>query len=238
MIAYQKSIRDAQQDGHPIPADFSSAEVREISIAEAKPLILQYEWLGTLGSSRRAFGLFFDGELAGVECFGATAGSNTAASVCGPEHAAKVMTLVRGACANWAHRHAASFLINRACRALSFEGKNIFVAYSDTDAGEIGTVYQASGWIYGGTTNPKGSRFRAPNGSVRDERCISTFTRRRGFCRQDFIEKLKERGVVFEPRTAKHRYIGLFGDRATRRMLRGALRWPVLPYPKRKKVAA
>ena len=47
MIAHQKQIRDAQKVDHPVPTDFSGAEVREISYAEAKEVILRYEWLGT-----------------------------------------------------------------------------------------------------------------------------------------------------------------------------------------------
>jgi hypothetical protein len=76
VTAHQKLIRDAQKDGHPVPADFSKARVREISYVEAKEIILKAEYLGTMGGTERAFGLFFDGELAGVECFGKTAGTN------------------------------------------------------------------------------------------------------------------------------------------------------------------
>jgi hypothetical protein len=91
--AHQKIIRDQQKDSHLIPQDFSKAEVREITFSEAKTMILEYEWLGTMGSTQRAFGLFFDGELAGVECFGRTSGSHVATSICGPEYAHLVTPL-------------------------------------------------------------------------------------------------------------------------------------------------
>ena len=32
------------------------------------------------------------------------------------------------------------------------------------------------------------------------------------------------------------RFVGLFGDRRTKRILRSALKWEVLPYPKREQV--
>jgi hypothetical protein len=247
MIAHQRRIRDAQSgDGHSVPADFSTASVREVSIAEARAIILRYEWLGNLGQARRHFGLYFGDELAGVECFGTTAGSNTAASVCGPEHADKVLTIVRGACVHWAHPHSASYLISRACQTLSKEGKFIFVAYSDEDAGEVGTVYQASNWFYCGTTSPNGSLLRAPDGSLRDERCISQFARMRSTekefffrkpSRKEVIERMKQCGFEFVQRTSKHRYVGIYGDKKTRRELCEALRWTVLPYPKREVAA-
>jgi hypothetical protein len=270
MIAHQKLIRDSLRDDHPVPADFSSAVVREISFTEAKTVILKYEYLRNMGTTRRAFGLFFDGELAGVECFGATGGTNTAQSVCGSEYADRVMTLSRGACVAWADKTtidskgrvhtgaAASFLISRACKLMAKEGKNIFVAYADPDAGERGIVYRACNWFYCGMTNPKGSVFQTPSGQVLDEHNISNRARDR---REAFDERniehfqrarsgggaaffpkptrteMRERmilgGYEFLPRTAKHRYVGIYGDRRLHKELTNALRWSVLPYPKR-----
>lgn len=241
-VAHQRRIRDAQKDDHPVPADFSQAIVREISYAEAKSVILQYEWLGNMGTTIRAFGLFFDGELAGVECFGKTAGTNVNQSVCGPEYADRVMTLCRGACVSWAHPHSATFLITRACRLMAKEGKNIFVAYSDTDAGEIGTVYQACNWFYCGTTSDRGSLIQSPDGTIRDERCISAFTRNRADRRPFFFRKMTRAqmrakmlasGYKFVPRTAKHRYVGIYANSEMRREILDELRWSALPYPKR-----
>jgi hypothetical protein len=241
MIAHQRLVRDAQQDGHPVPKDFSQAEVREIGYAEAKQVILKYEWLGTMGSTRRCFGLFFDRELAGVECFGATAGTGVP-YLCGPKHADRVMTLCRGACVHWAHEHSASYLIPRACKLLAAEGKNIFVAYSDVDAGEIGTVYQACNWFYCGMTNPKGSLFVSPSGVERDERIVSGYARFRKtgadtffrkFTRAEMREKMIAAGYMFKTRKPKHRYVGIYGESNLREELVDALRWNVLPYPKR-----
>ena len=182
MIAHQKIIREHLRDDHPVPVDFSKAEVREIELSLAKTIILKYEYLGTMGSARRAFGLFFDGELGGVECFGATGGTNTAQSICGPENMHRVMTISRGACVSWAHPHSASYLIARACKLMAREGKNIFIGYCDPDAGERGIIYRASNWYFCGMTNPKGSVFLTPGGLVQDERQISNLTRdRRAF---------------------------------------------------------
>jgi hypothetical protein len=36
----------------------------------------------------------------------------------------------------------------------------------------------------------------------------------------------------------KHRYVGIYGDRRTKRILRRALRWAVSPYPKRQQIPA
>jgi len=162
--AHQRVIREhmAQQpeadiaEKRRLAADFENAVVREISYDEAKNLILGNEWLGNMGITEFAFGLFFGCHLAGTVCFGRTAG---ATSICGQDNSEKVVTLCRGACVHWAHVHSASFLISEACRQMTKKGYNVFVAYSDPAANEVGTVYQASNWLYCGMTRPK-KRFR------------------------------------------------------------------------------
>ena len=46
-------------------------------------------------------------------------------------------------------------------------------------------------------------------------------------------QMLIEQGCQFFKGTPKHCYVGIYGDRRVTRILRKALRWPVLPYPKR-----
>ena len=161
-----------------LAADFGNAVVREISYDEARNVILANEWLGNMGTTEFSFGLFFSEHLAGVACFGRTAGTQVAGSICGVEHAQRVATFCRGACVHWAHPHSASFLINAACREMTKKGYNIFVAYSDPAAGEIGTVYQASNWLYCGKTSPT-EKFRTPDGKTYDGRQIHCLTRDR-----------------------------------------------------------
>jgi hypothetical protein len=161
MRCYQRIVRDQHEDGHPRPKDFSTASVREIPYLLAKDFILKYEWLGNMGTTARAFGLFFAEELAAVECFGHP-GAEAIKNICGKENADAVYWLARGANAHWAHAHSSSYLINAACRKFSKpwktrEGREmppkfVFCATADSDAGEIGTVYQAAGWHYVGRT--------------------------------------------------------------------------------------
>jgi hypothetical protein len=66
-----------------LAADFKHAVVREISYDEAKNLIVGSEWLGNLGTTQWSYALAYGDYLAGVVCFGRTAGTNVAASVCG-----------------------------------------------------------------------------------------------------------------------------------------------------------
>jgi hypothetical protein len=225
-----------------LAADFKNANVREISYDEARKVILQYEYLGNMGTTKFSYGLYFGEHLAGVECFGVTGGANVDESVCGPEHADQVITLVRGACAGlWAHRNSASYLITRACREMTKKGYNIFVAYADPRAGEEGRVYRSCNWLYCGMTSPT-EQYKTPDGTVHDARqvqCLTrdrtggatTYKRTRSQQKQLMIEKGYE---FFKDSGRKLRYVGIYGDRRTKRLLRRALRWEVMAYPKRK----
>jgi hypothetical protein len=234
-----------------LAADFKNATVREISLADARNVIVAHEFLGTLGSADFAYGLFFGKHLAGTVAFGRTAGTAVKQSVCGMEHAERVISLTRGCCLPWAdpprrssdgRTHggsAASFLISAACRDMTKKGYNIFIGYADPDAGERGVILRACNFLYCGTTNPT-EKFRRPDGKVYDARNVHLLTRDRRFgmlrykrSRAKQKQLLIEEGCEFFKDTGcKHRFVGIFGDRRMKRMLRGALRWEVLTYPK------
>jgi len=245
--AYQRVVRERAatipdpdlEEKRRLAANLKSATVREISFDEAKQVILANEWLANMGTTEWAYGLFFGDHLGGVVCFGSTAGTNVASSVCGAEHKHKVATLCRGASLPWAHKHTGSFLVSAACRAMVKKGYHIIVCYSDPAAGEIGSIYQAANFLYSGLTQPT-EQFMTLDGKIHDSRQVSGLARDRTggtlkYKRSRAQQKklLIEQGAEFFEGTPKHRYVGFFGDRRQKRMLQAALRWPVLPYPKR-----
>jgi len=258
--AFQRVIRERMaEEPDPLSAeklvlasDFKNASVREISLEDARNLIVAQEWLGSLGSTEHAFGLFFGEHLAGCVCFGSTAGTKVRASVCGTEHAAKVTTLTRGCTLSWAdplrrsadgRTHtgsAASFLVSAACREMTKKGYHVVVAYADPDAGERGVIFRACNFLYCGPTSPT-EKFRRPDGKVYDARNVHLLTRDRRFGKLRYKRSRAEQKQLliaegcefFKDDRCKHRFVGIFGDRRMKRTLRAALRWDVLPYPKR-----
>jgi hypothetical protein len=245
--AFQRVIRErmAEQpdpllaEKRALATDFENASVREISLADARNVIVAQEWLGTLGSPEHAFGLFVGDHIAGVVCFGNTAGTNVRASVCGSEHADKVISLTRGCCLHWSHPHSGSYLVSAACREMTKKGFHVIVAYADPEAGERGVILRACNFLYCGTTNPT-EKFRRPDGKVYDARNVHLLTRDRRFgmlrykrSRAEQKQILIEEGCEFFKDTGfKHRFVGIFGDRRMKRMLRQALKWEVAPFPK------
>ena len=225
IACHQRKVREREMaaDPRPVMTSLGGCTVERIAEAEARPIILRYEWLGTTGAPSLCCGLRDpEGELIGVALFG---------HVGGPE-AARVLTvecshltLVRGACVHWAHPHAASFLISR---AVKLAGVDVVSAYADPAAGEIGTVYQACNWLYLGQGLGRGSnalvprleQWRAPDGRVVSARGL----RHLGLTVKD-VRALGWRGLYSYP---KHRYCWLRDRR-----LREHLRWEPKPYPKR-----
>jgi hypothetical protein len=231
-----------------LAANLQNATVREISREEAQPLILRNECLGSLGTARFFYGLYFGDHLGAAVCFGETAGSNVKRSVCGPAHASKVSTLVRGATEDWANQpvvsngqqhsgSAASYLISWACEQMGAKGFNIIAAYSDPDKEEVGQIYSSVNFLYCGQAKSKHEIVQFPDGTQRDERFISSEAKTRGQTFAEYKNQLREQGCVFVKASAKHRWVGFFGDKRTKRALQRALKWKeVAERPKRQQV--
>jgi hypothetical protein len=237
-VAHQRLIREreAALDPRPMMATLAGSTVEQVSFAEAKALIVRYEWLRSMPTGTRAcYGLKTpEGELAGVVVFAAGPAPESG-DLCGPEHREKTICLARGAGVHWAHPHAASFLIARACRLAHAEfGWTVFHAYADPTAGERGVVYQAANWIYlgegAGRSKGRGRLkfFDRRQSRWRSERVI----RRRGLKPTD-LRRHPDWIAQFTP--DKGRYVWFEGTRREKRALQRALKYLPQPYPKRAK---
>ena len=229
---YQRVIRDsiAAKEPRPTLPRLAAPEVRVIPSRQAKEVILKYEWLGTMGRAVICVGLFDKGELLGAVCFG-WPGSPESRDICGSEHRGKAICLERGACVHWAPKNAGSYLVSHACALVRKElGYSIFYAYSDEDAGEIGTIYQACNWLYlgqglGRTPGRLREYFELPCGKILSSRSL----RHQGLTK---IQALAL-GWVVKYQKPKHKYIWFEGSKRERKALRAALRYAPKSYPKR-----
>jgi hypothetical protein len=216
-------------------ATLEGSTVEQITYPEARAIAIRYEWLRTMPTGTRAcYGLRApSGELAGVVVF-AEGPVPESGDICGREHRDFAICLARGACVHWAHPHAASFLISRACK-LAHErfGSKVFYAYADPTAGEVGVVYQACNWIYlgEGVGRSKGRGrlrfFNRREGRWRSERVLRKRSLRLAELRAhpDWISD-------FTP--DKGRYVLFAGTQREKRALVRALKYPPQPYPKRR----
>jgi hypothetical protein len=178
------------------PPTVATAEVRAVTYAEASELILLYEWLGTMPSQlHSAIGLYFSGRLSAVECFTATrpAGKYSCAGK-------QALCLARGATAHYCPEWASSYLISRAVRLQDASQYWFCVAYADTDAGEIGTVYQASNWTCLGPVSRGNKYWLSPSGKRYDHERPRSVARSRDpdFLRTKSLNPAVVRGVMDE----------------------------------------
>lgn len=247
VICHQKRVRDREAENaldeelfgawwESLDKTREKALVKEISYEAAKAVILKYEWLGTMPSGMKfAYGLYLDGGLCAVECFT----DSKAGSMYSLENRPAIC-LARGACVHWAPPWAASYLIRESLKRLNPDTYHFALAYSDTDAGEIGTVYQASGWFCTGTTvneyweSPKGER-RDPR-HHRDRAKLRTEDgTMRVFGNDHNIErqKLLDAGWQFKSGGTRYRYAYPLGTGRIYRERREFLKKMSIPYPKR-----
>lgn len=232
-ICWQKQLRDKYlTDGVPdIDLNIKKAIVRPISRNLAEQIIKKYEWLGTMATGvNRFYGIFFSIYCAGVTTF-APAGYNL------PSLAKtfkidgnKLAYLGRGANVHWSPKGANSKLIGWSLKFEKQLGNKLAIAFSDTDAGEIGTVYQATNWIYVGVGS-SWIQWISPNEK------IWSFNRFTKWCKDNRMNTIDgkrlliKKGWSSQKTNPKHRYVFILDDSDKRLIeLVESMRQP---YPKR-----
>ena len=138
-------------------------EEKSLIFKEVKAFIEKHEWLGRVSLyPTHFFTARYNGILAGVvimdmpTSFSKLLGDNTK----------KMERLIsRGACVSWSPKNLASKLI---MFGINWMVKNtpyrIFTAYSDTEAKELGTIYQACNFYYLGKKSGAKYQFKNENG--------------------------------------------------------------------------
>lgn len=190
-----------------------------ITHGQAARIVAEAHYIGRLGSTSLAIGLRMGDRLAGVICFG-TVPRNNASAICGPELSAEVLELTRLALYDWAPRNSESWLIGQAFARLTVSRPDIsiLISYADASVGHVGTIYQATNWIYTGKTT--GDVFYQCDDGTR------IHPRTTGWNTTALPPG------QWAPSPAKHRYVQFIGPPSRRRQRRKALLWPALPYPK------
>ena len=120
--------------------------------AEIKAFIERHEWLGSLPNRpTHRFIARWNGHLAGAVIMGTP---NTFSHLLGPEMRHQEKLISRGACISWAPKNLASWMLSRSMKWMVKNTEfRIFTAYSDPEAKELGTIYQALNFFYLGQSS-------------------------------------------------------------------------------------
>lgn len=184
--------------------------VKPIKSNEAVPWILHKHYAKRMPSISYAFGLYRESELLGVVTYGVPASPFLCVGVCGEENKDIVLELNR-LCLMENISNGASFLVGRSLQMLP--KPTVVVSYADTAMNHVGYIYQATNFLFTGTTKERtdmaagdGKHSRHHKGNP-DERVS---------------------------RSAKHRYICFVGSKKQKNKLMSELRYLVQKYPKGK----
>ena len=177
----------------------------------AKPFILHIHYARRMPCVKYAFGLFKDAELIGVCTYGPPATPFLCKGIAGEENKKNVLELNRLVIApEYNGGNYASYLVSHSLKQLP--NGTFVVSYADCGWGHVGYVYQATNWIYTGATKPRTDIVSVSGGHARH---------------------YKKGDTKRQPRSAKHRYVYLVGDKRTRKRMREQLRYQqIVPYPK------
>ncbi len=182
--------------------------VKQITYAETKHLILNIHYAQRMPSISYAYGLFSKDKMVGLVSYGSPASPFLCKGICGVEYKSEVIELNRLVLVN-NNKNEASYLIGKSLKMLP--KPKIIVSYADTGQDHTGYIYQATNFLFTGTTKP-----RTDIASVDGKHS-----------RHHAGDKSKR---VY--RSAKHRYVTFIGSKTQKKNYLKALNYKVQNYPK------
>jgi hypothetical protein len=219
-LEYQQNLFDATTPGY---------SVRAIQPKESYWLLLNVHYAHRIPSISYAFGLFDESELVGVCTFGTPSSSALRSGVAGEEYSDRVLELNRLCLVN-NKPNEASRLVSAALNLLPRPA--IIVSYADTEHGHEGIVYQATNFLYTGLS-AKRTDWKVEGLEHLHGQTIADQVRGSEGKRIDAIKEKYGDKFYLKERSRKHRYIALLGRKWEKRNMLKALRYVVMPYPKK-----
>lgn len=163
--------------------------------------IKRHEWLGTLSQyTTHWFAAYHKDVLAGVVLLNMP---NSFSKMLGEDTRKLERLISRGACISWSPKNLASKLI---MFSIDWTVKNtdyrLFTAYSDPNAKELGTIYQACNFYYLGQNHGTTTRYINPyTGKIVSDRFFRV--------RSAYKQYAKELGIVWQKNWTNERNTGM-----------------------------
>jgi len=186
-------------------ADYS---IRRIQYQEALPFILNIHYAKRVPSINYAYGLFLKQELVGIVSYGIPASASLCEGVAGKNNKHHVIELNRLVLKH-NKKNEASILIGASFKLLP--KPKIIVSYADTKEKHLGVVYQATNFMFTGTTKERTDMAGADGKHSRHH--LGDATKR-------------------VHRSAKHRYVYVIGNKRDKKSLTKQINYKAQEYPK------
>jgi hypothetical protein len=173
--------------------EYVDKENREVC-AEIKRFIERHEWLGKMPvwiTQRFTARLKKTNQLAGVIIM---ATPNSFSYLLGKDNKDLEKLIARGACISWAPKNLGSWLITKSIKWMVKNTQfRVFTAYSDPEAKELGTIYQACNFFYLGQQFGAGKQYLDPDNLERGWFGSSGFSDR-----SQIVRYAKKLGIEFD----------------------------------------
>ena len=184
--------------------------VQQIEYKDTKHLILNVHYAKRMPSISFAYGLFEEKDFVGLVSYGSPASPSLCKGILGEQYRDLVIELNRLVLVN-NKRNEASYLVAQSLKLLP--KPRCIVSYADTHQGHAGCIYQASNFLFTGTTKAR-TDMAGKNGK-HSRHHLGDRTNR-----------------VY--RSAKHRYVTFIGDKKQKKGYLKLLNYPIIKeYPKK-----
>lgn len=181
--------------------------VLPIKYEEVTPWLLEKHYAKRLPSISYSFGLYRENQLVGVITYGIPASNSLCEGICGIENKHLVIELNRLCLLNNL-KNEASFLVGNSIKLLP--KPLVIVSYADSGQGHTGYIYQATNFMFTGTTKERTDMFA---GDGKHSRHATDPT-------------------IRQFRSAKHRYIYIHANKKDKKYLLNCMNYQQMPYPK------
>lgn len=210
--------------------------IKKISYDTAMNVLVKYHYLHRPAPCSFAFGLYeLNGDksglftmdrLVGVITYGTPSSAPLRSGICGSEEKDNVIELTRLWVEDSTPKNAESYLIGNTIHKVN---KEIIVSFAEIEAGHVGTVYQATNWIYTGLS-AKRTNWTIEGVELHGQTIADKYTA------TELREKFGDR-FQLKDRPRKHRYIYFNCNRRRKKVLLNKLRYGIECYPKLKQAA-
>ena len=141
-----------EEGGGAVPTSPLQLVFKPINYFTAMKMVKKYHYLHRTAPTTWSYGAYFNNRLEGVLTIGKPASHTLIEGVAGKENSQRVFELNRLWMSDKLPKNSESRFIGWALRQLP-KG-TILVSYADTKYGHSGKVYQATNWIFTGTSIP------------------------------------------------------------------------------------
>lgn len=199
-------------------------DVRLIERRRGLQFIIKHHYLHRQCPASWCYGLFHKNtdRLIGVIIYGVPQSWSLKKGIAGLDNSLDVGELMRLFVIDGTPKNTESYFIAQTLNRVPYK---IIVSFADTSFNHIGVVYQATNFLYTGTSA------KVADAKHKDNQNTHHVTSGKG---KTIVQLRAEYGenLVYVPRSVKHRYVYLRGDKREKARLRRELKYPVMPYPK------